>query len=63
MSDGRYKCPECDGEFQDPVDVTTRGLKVGVGFVKYDAKGCPWCAEPLSGTLENPRKSALFSND
>jgi len=60
MSDTRYKCPECEGGFQEPVDVTAKTLKIGVGFVKYDAKGCPWCGEAMSGTGENPRKTDLF---
>lgn len=59
MSD-RYRCPECGGEFPEPVDVTGTALKLGTGLVKYDAKGCPWCGEAMKGTGKNPRKGSLF---
>jgi len=59
----RFKCPECGGEFDNPEKVTKTSLKLGSGFVKYDAKGCPWCGEPMKSTAENPRKADLFGKD
>lgn len=60
MPSDRYKCPECGGEFDEPVETTGTSFKLGVGFVKYDADGCPWCGEPMVATARNARKTTLF---
>lgn len=56
----RFKCPECGGEFDEPDNVRKKSLKLGVGFVKYDAKGCPWCGEAMSTTAENYEETELL---
>jgi hypothetical protein len=57
----RYKCPECGGEFTKPAEVSKTTLKLGVGFVEYDAKGCLWCGEAISATAHNASKITLFN--
>lgn len=60
MSNSRYVCPECEGEFDEPVEITAKTLKLGVGFIEYDAKGCPWCGKAMTATGKNPRKTSLL---
>lgn len=59
----RFKCPECGGEFDKPAEVSGKSLSISVGFVSYDADGCPWCGEPMSATARNPEQASLAEDE
>lgn len=60
-----YICPECDGGFNTPVDVTETKSAANPrnSTIAYEGKGCPWCGEMLSETRRQIPQDELASGE
>jgi len=65
----RYKCPNCEGEFDEPVDVQKTSFGIIANSTRYKTKACPWCEQEMHGMertdverIDPEEVSPLFGN-